>query len=197
VEAHQLDEYLQAARLDISRDRIRVELDLTPGMAIAPQIIAIIDLDADGLVSDAELTAYARQVLRELSLRVDGRPSSLTLTGVTSPGWADVREGMGTIRIEAVGAVSVARAGSHQIVYENVHQPATSVYLVNALKPSAGDIVIGNQRRDARQRRIEVDVEVSGSGERVAWCASASLVFVWYALRRRWSKSRLQPSLHP
>ena len=54
VDAHQLDEYLQAARLDLSRDRVGVEIDLTPGMAIAPQIIALIDVDADGFVSAAD-----------------------------------------------------------------------------------------------------------------------------------------------
>jgi nickel/cobalt transporter (NicO) family protein len=188
ADAHQLDEYLQAARLDISRDRIAVELDLTPGISIAPQIIALIDTDGDGVISDAEMTGYARQVLRELSLWIDDRPSSLTLTRAAFPAWADVREGLGTIRLEAVATTGVAHSGPHQIVYENGHQPETSVYLVNALKPSAGDIVIGDQHRDIRQHRLALEVEVSGSRERVAWCASASLVFVWYTLRRRWSR---------
>jgi nickel/cobalt transporter (NicO) family protein len=187
--AHQLDEYLQAARLDISRDRVGIELDLTPGISIAPQLIALIDADADGSVSDAEMGAYATQVLRELSLGVDGQPLALTLTRATFPAWAEVREGMGTIRLEAVAAAGVAREGVHRIAYENAHQPMTSVYLVNALKPSARDIVIGSQRRDPRQRRLELDVEVSGSRERVVWCASASLLLVWYALRR-WAAGR-------
>ena len=111
AEAHQLDEYLQAARLDISRDRVGIELDLTPGISIAPQLIALIDADADGSVSDAEMGAYATQVLRELSLRVDGQPLALTLTRATFPAWADVREGTGTIRLEAVAAAGVAREG--------------------------------------------------------------------------------------
>jgi hypothetical protein len=183
--AHQLDEYLQVARLDISRDRVGLELDLTPGISIAPQIIALIDADADGSVSGAEMDAYVRQVMREVTLRIDGRRSPLRLTRATFPAWADVREGVGTIRLEAVAAASVATAGMHRIALENAHQPATSVYLVNALKPSARDLVIGSQRRDPRQRRLEVDVEVSGRRERVAWCASASLILVWYALRRR------------
>jgi hypothetical protein len=187
-EAHQLDEYLQAARLDLSRDHVGLELDLTPGIAIAPQIIALIDTDADGSISEAEMTAYAKQVLRDVSLHVDGEPSALTLTRATFPAWADVREGLGTIRLEAVAPASLVRAGSHQIVYESAHQPATSAYLVNALKPAAGGIVIGNQRRDIRQRRIELDVEVTGSREWLAWSAALALLLVWYALRRRWSK---------
>jgi hypothetical protein len=195
--AHQLDEYLQATRLDISGDRIRIELDLTPGIAIAPQILALIDDDADGSVSAAEVAAYGRQVLREVSLRVDDRPLSLTLTSATYPAWADVQEGMGTIRLAAVATASAASEGSHQIVYENGHQPAPSVYLVNVLKPSPGDVVIGGQRRDVRQRRLELDVEVSGSRERVAWCASGLLVLFWYALRRRWSRPQVTSLLRP
>jgi nickel/cobalt transporter (NicO) family protein len=189
--AHQLDEYLQAARLDISRDRVAVALDLTPGISIASQIIALIDVDRDLSVSEAEISLYAQQVMRDVSLRLDGRPSSLTLTRVTVPAWADVREGMGTIRLEAVAAASVRREGIHQITFENEHQPATSVYLVNALKPSTGDVVIGSQRRDPRQQRLELDVEVHGGRDRVAWSASASLALVcWFALRRRGSRAR-------
>jgi hypothetical protein len=184
VEAHQLDEYLQATRLDISRDRIGVEIDLTAGIAIAPQILALIDSDADGDISAAEMDGYARRVLREVSLSIDGRVSPLALTGARFPAWSEVRDGMGTIRIEAVTTAGVT-GGSHQIAFENGHQPATSVYLVNALKPSTHDIAIGSQRRDPQQRRFDLDVEVSGMAERLAWCAAASLLLVWYALRRR------------
>jgi hypothetical protein len=187
-EAHQLDEYLQATRLDISRDRIGIELDLTPGFVIAPQIIALIDSDGDGAISTAEMDGYARQVLREVSLTIDGRPSPLTLTQARFPAWSEVSEGMGTIRIEAVTAAGVT-GGSHQVGFENGHQPAASVYLANALKPSTHDVVIGSQRRDPQQRRLDLAVEVSGTTERLAWCTAASLLLVWYALRRRWSRT--------
>jgi hypothetical protein len=33
--AHRRDEYLQAARIAVGPDRVRIELDLTPGMAVA------------------------------------------------------------------------------------------------------------------------------------------------------------------
>ena len=51
AEGHQLDEYLQATRLDLSRDEVVVELSLTPGASIASQVLALIDRDRDHTVS--------------------------------------------------------------------------------------------------------------------------------------------------
>jgi hypothetical protein len=39
VRGHRLDEYLQAARLSLASERVALEIDLTPGIAIAPGII--------------------------------------------------------------------------------------------------------------------------------------------------------------
>ena len=39
IAAHRLDEYLQAARIAVDVDRVGVELDLTPGVAIAPSVM--------------------------------------------------------------------------------------------------------------------------------------------------------------
>ena len=77
AEAHRLDEYLQATRLGISRDRVVVELDLTPGVLVAAQVFAMIDRDGDARVSPVEIEGYARRVLRDLSLSVDDRPCAI------------------------------------------------------------------------------------------------------------------------
>src|SRR5690348_9557215 len=66
VSAHRRDEYLQAARLDIASDRIEVQLDLTPGIALADRVVWEIDGDHDGVVSDAEARAYANAVEQHL-----------------------------------------------------------------------------------------------------------------------------------
>ena len=51
VSAHRADEYLQAARLAIDPARVQIELDLTPGIALAEAIIADIDRNRDGSLS--------------------------------------------------------------------------------------------------------------------------------------------------
>ena len=37
--AHRLDEYLQAARVSLTRDQITLELDMTPGVNIAQALV--------------------------------------------------------------------------------------------------------------------------------------------------------------
>lgn len=169
AESHQLDEYLQATRLAFSRDRVVVELDLTPGVSVAPQVFAMIDRNGDGLVSPVEIEAYARRVLQDLSLRIDDHPYSLTLVRAESPSSDELREGVGTIRLEAFAEAPLAQYGRHHVVYENAHEPATGVYLVNALMPSTTDVTLGANRRDVRQRRIELDVDIATPFETASW----------------------------
>jgi hypothetical protein len=49
--AHRIDEYLQAARLAIAPDRVTLEMDLTPGVDVAPLIFALINTNHDGSIA--------------------------------------------------------------------------------------------------------------------------------------------------
>ena len=60
VSAHRRDEYLQAARLAIDPGRVQLELDLTPGIALADAIIADIDRNRDGSLSAGRATGLRR-----------------------------------------------------------------------------------------------------------------------------------------
>jgi hypothetical protein len=172
--AHRVDEYLQATRVTIEVDRISLEIDLTPGVTIASRVLALIDTDHDGQISDAEGDAYARCVLGSASLSVDGRPVPLTLTGRQFPAPQDVRLGTGMIRVSAIATAS-SGGNRHRVVYRNAHLPEMSVYLVNALVPSNEHVQIGTQRRDPEQRSIAIDYDlVAGAGwMRAGWSAAA------------------------
>jgi hypothetical protein len=169
AESHRLDEYLQATRLAFSRDRVVVELDLTPGVSVARQVFAMIDRDGDARVSPVEIEAYGQRVLQDLSLRIDGRLSTLNLVRAESPTWDEIREGLGTIRLEASAEAPLATYGRHRVMYDNAHQPAIGVYLVNALTPSVTGIKIGPARRDMLQRRIDLDVDVTTRFATATW----------------------------
>jgi hypothetical protein len=52
--AHPLDEYLQALYLQLGTDRIGVELDLTLGVLVGPQVVSLIDSNGDGQISQDE-----------------------------------------------------------------------------------------------------------------------------------------------
>jgi hypothetical protein len=164
LRAHQLDEYLQATRLDISRGRIVVEIALTPGVSIAPRVWSTLDDDRDGRASPLEVERYARRVLQDIALSVDGEPVVIALTRAEAPSW----EGAGTIRVEAA-ASSVLDGGAHRIHFENAHQPTDSVYLVNTLTPADAAIEIRSQRRDRQQRGADVDVEITGAAPAALW----------------------------
>ncbi len=83
--AHRLDEYLQATRLSIDLDRIDIEMDLTAGQAMASQVFSWIDTNRDGEISKAEGDAYARQVLRSVTLLADGRARAACADGGSLP----------------------------------------------------------------------------------------------------------------
>ena len=159
--AHRLDEYLQASRVSVARDRIALEVDLTPGANIASDVIASLDRDDDTAISPIEAQSYGQSVLADLAVELDGRPVSLTLTRVEISTVAELREGMGAIRVEATATIDGSVAGRRNLHLQNDHQPGKSVYLANALVPDTADVRIVSQSRDSRQRdlRIEYTVE--------------------------------------
>jgi hypothetical protein len=161
AESHRLDEYLQATRIALARDRILIEVDLTPGVAVAPQVFAQIDRNGDDQVSGPEIEAYAKQFLRDLILEIDDRPYPLTLARAECPSWSEMRDGTGTIRLEATAEAPLGVVGRHRLHYENAHQSAIGAYLVNALVPSPRTITITEQRRDMLQHGIRLDVDVA------------------------------------
>jgi hypothetical protein len=158
--AHRLDEYLQAARLSLARDRITLEIDLTPGANIAAAIVTLLDRDGDNTISPIEARTYGQAVLADLVVELDGRPVTVTLTRVEAPSIDDMRGGVGTIQLRAVGNVEAVAAGRRSLYFRNNHQAAASVYLVNALIPEDGGVGVVAQRRDPRQQGVRVEYNV-------------------------------------
>ena len=179
--AHRLDEYLQATRLSIAEDRggieVDIDIDLTPGTAIASKVLSWIDTDGDGRISDAEAGAYAKEMLRSVTLKVDWRPAPIELVSSSFPEWSDVRLGVGTIRLRASAKIPAAGSGQHEISYLNTHKPESSVYLVNALVPDNPRIQLGPPRRDYAQHGLTLDYTVAGEVSPAArtWALLAGL----------------------
>ena len=158
--AHRKDELLQAARLGIALDRVRIDLDLTPGIAVADAVLADIDADRNGSVSRDEGLRYASRVLSEIRLDVDGRPLDLRMGDSEFPPVDDVRRGEGTIRMALTAPTGTLDGGVHTLHYRNAHRPDIGVYLANALVPATDRIAITSQDRDAEQRGLSVGFEV-------------------------------------
>jgi hypothetical protein len=172
--AHRLDEYLQATLIGVTRDGIDVELHLTPGVAMLPVLIPLIDQDRDGQISAIEEHSYVDRVMREVELRVDGRSAPLSLIDSSFPTLDAMRQGLGTIVIK----LRAARSG-HEVRFENRHLPQISAYLVNCLAAPADGLIVSRQERDEAQRSIQFEYSL-GAG------ALTNTRSAWNTLGRFW-----------
>jgi hypothetical protein len=191
--AHRLDEYLQASRLSIDLDRVGLEVDLTAGAGVAPQVFAWIDTNRDGRISPVEGESYANQVLASVALSVDGRPIPVTLIECHFPEFQEMSLGVGTIRVRAAATIPASTDDRRQLAYVNAHRPDESVYLVNALLPADPRIQIIDQRRDRTQHRLTLHYEVVSRvpWARATWLLTAlAMVTVLGVTRRRYRSPR-------
>ena len=186
--AHRLDEYLQATLFSVEKNRVEAQIRLTPGVAVFPVVLANIDADANGLLSDAEQSAYAERVLRDLSLTVDGDPLQLKLVSTKFAGTEEMKQGLGEIQIEF--RADLPPGGSRRrLIFTNHHQHGMAAYLVNSLVPRDRDIRLTAQSRNQDQSVYQLDYQQSGipsgpfstawwSGDRLSLGVAALLLLV-------------------
>jgi hypothetical protein len=189
LSAHRRDEYLQAARLAIDPDAVQLQLDLTPGIAVAESVIADIDGDRDGTLSAGEQRAYAGLVLGAVRLEIDGRPLAAALTAAVFPDVEAMRRGEGTIRMQASASAPRLAAGPHHLLFRNSHHRDGGVYLANALVPDSERVAVTAQRRDAVQSELTIDYVLRAAPvpRTAAWLltGTAVLMGLWMARLRR------------
>jgi hypothetical protein len=157
VSAHRRDEYLQAARLAIDPGSVQLELDLTPGIAVAEAIVANIDRNRDGALSLEEQRDYAGSVVRALTLEIDGTPVRVQLAATSFPDIAAMKQGEGIIRLQSTATLPHLSKGAHQLLFRNSHHPDSSVYLANALVPASNTVTVTAQRRDTSQTALTIE----------------------------------------
>ena len=148
--AHRLDEYLQATTIALEPNHLTLQLRLIPGVAVAPKVLASVDTNGDGILTDAEQQNYAARVSRDLSLTLNGQPLTLRLVASLFPLNGGMSQGMGGIGLTFEGSLPTGRA-DYRLAYGNHHQNSMSVYLVNCLLPDNPAIHIIDQRRNYNQ----------------------------------------------
>ena len=156
IVAHQLDEYLQATLVVIEADRIRLQINLTPGVALAEQVLGLIDSNHDGVISTSEAAAYSELLKHDLIVRLDERDIKLKLTASYFPGVDELRTGWGFVQLEFSAAAGRLATGAHTLSIENRHMASKSVYLVNAALPASRAIQIVKQIRNENQSVGEI-----------------------------------------
>lgn len=156
VHAHRLDEYLQATTFSLERNRIQIDIRLVPGVLVVARVLAMIDTDKNGVISDAETRAYAHRLQRDLFLAMDAKLLRLRLVSSSADDAETLKEGIGAIRLRFAGDVPPAGA-QRRLVFENKHHRAIASYLVNCLVPADPDIRITVQNRNHPQSRYQLD----------------------------------------
>jgi HupE / UreJ protein len=171
--AHRLDEYLQATIISVEKQQVQLSVRLIPGVAVSSAVIAEIDPNQDGVISEFEAQAYAERVVHELSLSLDGHRLTPRLVSTAFPRIEDMKEGVGEIRLELSAALPRGQT-NRKLVFENHHDTAISVYLVNCLAPPDARIRILAQNRNRNQSLYELDYAQSGApvGDRLSARAS-------------------------
>jgi hypothetical protein len=160
---HRLDEYLQGAILTVAKNRVEVEMTLTPGVAVYRGLIAQIDTNSDGGISEAEQHAYAESVLRDLLLTLDGSRLAPQLLSIRFPAMDEMKEGRGEIQLDFDAALP-AGGRTRKLVFENHHQSGISVYQVNCLVPRDPHIRIASQDRNYSQSHYQLEFQQTDAG---------------------------------
>ena len=161
VFAHRDDQYLQATLVAIEPSGVRLQINLTPGVAVAEQVLAEIDRDRDGAISKNEAAAYAESLKRDLTLLIDGRDLELKLTACEFVPPEELRTGSGIIQMGFSAILDPLAAGPHRLTLENRHLTAISVYLINAAPPRFAPVQITRQKRNQNQSAGEIEFYLS------------------------------------
>lgn len=161
VSAHVLDQYLQVAQIALAPDGVRIELRLIPGVEVAERVCALLDADGDGQISAAEEQAYAQRVWQDLSLSINEKSTTMTITETQFPTRTAMNEGLGTIRLTFTAAAALNGTGQQRLQFRNDHLPDFSVYLVNALMPTSDAIKITGQARDPLQHGLQLNFQAT------------------------------------
>jgi len=186
--AHRLDEYLQATLVDIAPADVRLRINLTPGVAVAEPVIALIDTNHDGVISTGEAAAYAELLRRDLTIRLDGRDVEPHLAASDFPPPAELRTGSGIVRLEFSVTPGLFSAGPHRLTLENRHLPAVSAYLFNAGRPNSASVRVTRQNRNENQSlgEIEFTVVPRPNGTRAAATAGSLAALLLAVFARLW-----------
>ena len=161
--AHRLDEYLQSTLVSVEKGRAELEVRLTPGVAIVPMVLAEIDRNGDGVMSEAEQREYADRVVRDLVVTAGGERLTPRLVSAKFPTIDEMKDGSGEIQIE-LETVLRSDVRNRSLTFENGHMRQISAYLANALVPSDPSVRITAQDRNSSQSVYRLDYVVAGTG---------------------------------
>lgn len=161
--AHPLDEFYQVTFLTVGPGRVSFVVELYTGVLVAPQVLAMIDTDADDRISEPEALAYIDRFLADVTFQIDGAAAPLHADSHEFSSPLDMRAGVGVLRMFLHAAIPPAGPGQHQLFYKNNHAPARSVYVVSAISADPEQVRLAHQQRDVLQQSLALDFTVTAA----------------------------------
>jgi len=116
--AHPHENVDQQVHLAIGSDRVVAQVRIAPSYTDGAAIFARIDIDGDGVVSEAEATRFGVDVITDAALSLNGTAVRLRMGAVSVPTRDMAAAGFGVIEIEAVAAIRVADDSTQEIGFE-------------------------------------------------------------------------------
>ena len=100
LRAHRVEGLLQSSLVEVLPSQIGVEVTLAPGMDVAPKVVALLDANGDGVLSEAESTAWSTRFMPGQNVTVDGHSLPLNLKSVRISPLAEMSEGHAEIVVQ-------------------------------------------------------------------------------------------------
>ncbi|SDM51546.1 HoxN/HupN/NixA family nickel/cobalt transporter [Allokutzneria albata] len=123
AQAHPSDEIIQQAYLTPTSDGVTIQLDLTPGVLVAPRFSAELDINGDGRLDAGEVDTHAAAVRSALHAKADDKPLTLTLTDRRYPPLELLRAGGGVITVVLTAPLP---AGAGTVTFTDNYEPGTT-----------------------------------------------------------------------
>lgn len=165
LSAHRTEGLLQASLVEVLPAQVGVEVTLTPGIDIAPKIIALLDANGDGEFSGAESTGWSALFMARQTVTADGQSLPLKLVNLRSSPLAEMTYGHAQIVVHFTADFGPLALGPHTIVCANRYEPIPCSYQCNGLVPKAPGVRITHHRRDERQQELTLAAEFFGLGD--------------------------------
>ena len=111
-----------------------MQLDLTPGVLVAPEFARAVDTDGSETISASETAALVDLVTSTLELRVDGQVVPLAVTRQACPAYDLLAAAGGVVTVELTASLP---SGSRNVVFTDEYNPGRTTVQMGVLVADA------------------------------------------------------------
>jgi ABC-type nickel/cobalt efflux system permease component RcnA len=153
--AHPTDELLQLVFVTPTAAGLTIDIQLAPGVLVAPAFLQLVDTDGDHIISQAEAAAYAARVADVLTITIDGRPVPLSVAHTQYPAPAVLSVGGLPILLKLAAHAPQTRA-ARTVTLVDGYRPVKTRTIVNFGPGPDAPVTATSTERGDDGRRLTV-----------------------------------------